>query len=247
MDDVLRRILRSTELLLLDFDGPLCALFAEVPAPHVADRLRDVLSGGRTRLPPEIEHSPDPFDVLAHAATLGTDEAHRVEAALRASEVDAALLAPPTPDAHNLVRAWHKTGRGLAIVSNNSREAVNTYLHRHFLAQHVHVVSARTGPDPRLLKPSPHLVEAVISTFGTPPGAVTLIGDSASDVVASRGAHAKVIAFANKVHKRRTLREAAPDLVVTALHDAVDCARDLGPWRESAPRTGDCWECSRKI
>jgi hypothetical protein len=38
------QILAETEVLLLDFDGPICSVFAGLPAPVIADRLRRTLS-----------------------------------------------------------------------------------------------------------------------------------------------------------------------------------------------------------
>ncbi|WP_242579210.1 HAD family hydrolase [Amycolatopsis sp. 195334CR] len=80
---------------------------------------------------------PTPFDVFRHAATLGDDEARYVEAAFTALEVEVNTTAEPTPGAHDLIRAWHETGRPLAIVSNNSTSAV----------AEIDFISARVGYD----------------------------------------------------------------------------------------------------
>ena len=39
---VLRSIMRNAELTLLDFDGPLCDVFAGLPAPKVARQLEKI-------------------------------------------------------------------------------------------------------------------------------------------------------------------------------------------------------------
>ena len=123
--EVLRRIFANTEALLLDFDGPICQVFAGIPAPVVADQLRDVLvQAGYTELPDDVRTAADPFDVLFYAAKLGQDEAQHVEAAFRAHEVEAVQSARQTPSSTELVRTWKATGRKLAVVSNNSVAAV---------------------------------------------------------------------------------------------------------------------------
>ncbi|GAA0254753.1 HAD family hydrolase [Saccharothrix mutabilis subsp. mutabilis] len=221
--EVLRHILAATDALLLDFDGPVCAVFANLPAQHVADQLRRVLAeGGHKELPAVVEKTEDPFDVLTYAATLGMDEARYIEAALRAHEVEAATTAPPTPGAHDLIHAWRTTGRKLAIVSNNSRAAVNTYLHRHDLTPLIHMVSARTQSDPELLKPSPHLLDQATNVLNVQASRCTLVGDSLTDLLAAQAARARVIGYANKPGKADLFAAERPDAITT---DMVSLAR----------------------
>jgi beta-phosphoglucomutase-like phosphatase (HAD superfamily) len=204
--DVLHRILANTEALLLDFDGPVCSVFAGIPAHYIADQLREVLAqGGHTDLPAEIGKTEDPFDVFRYAASLGEDEAHYVEAALRAHEVEAVGTAEPTSNAHELIHAWHATGRKLAIVSNNPDSAVETYLAIHGLTSNIDVIASRTRPDPDLLKPSAHLIQIAVRSLMTFPGSSTLIGDSASDITAANRASVPSVGFCNKPGKHTAL------------------------------------------
>jgi hypothetical protein len=56
--EALRRVLNQTGALFLDFDGPVCDVFAGLPAPVVVDQLCVVLAdGGYGDPPPEIESS----------------------------------------------------------------------------------------------------------------------------------------------------------------------------------------------
>ncbi|MFC5056811.1 HAD family hydrolase [Saccharothrix xinjiangensis] len=221
--EVLRRILTHTEALLLDFDGPVCSVFAGTPAHFIAMKLREVLAdGGHTDLPVEVEKTEDPFAVFHYSSVLGLDTARRVEAALRAYEVEAVTTADPTSHSHELMSRWHATGRPLAIVSNNSASAVQMYLQRHGLASHVQYVSARTEPNPCLLKPSPHLIRSAASKLNARVDACTLLGDSPSDVVGARAAEAKVIGFANKPHKIEALREVRPDMIIQSLQQCIE-------------------------
>ncbi|MFE2757695.1 HAD family hydrolase [Actinosynnema sp. NPDC059335] len=219
-------VLTTADALLLDFDGPVCALFANLPARHVADRLRRLLAAD---LPAGIEGTGDPFDVFRHAATLGVEEARTVQAALRAHELEAAATATPTPGAHDLVRAWHATGRKLAVVSNNSRAAVDAYLRLHGLAGLVHAVSARTEPDPALLKPSPHLVSQAVEALAVPPARCALVGDSATDLHAARAAGTRAIGYANKPGKAERFAAERPGAVVTSMTVLDRVVRAWGP------------------
>jgi HAD superfamily hydrolase (TIGR01549 family) len=136
----------------------------------------------------EIEKSDDPFEVLAYAASLGDAEARYVNAAFTAHEVEAITTAKPAPGAHDLIRTWSVTGRPLAIVSNNSTIAIHAYLDLHDLQPHVTHVSARTSPDPALLKPHPHLLTTALTALNVPAAAATFLGDSVTDIQAARAA-----------------------------------------------------------
>ncbi|MEU4800733.1 HAD hydrolase-like protein [Actinosynnema sp. NPDC023587] len=215
---VLQGILSSTEALFLDFDGPVCSVFAGIPAHYVANQLRGVLSdGGHVDLPPEVEKTEDPFEVLRYAATLGEAEAIYVESALTAHELEAVSTAEPTNGAHTLIRAWHATGRASAIVSNNSQAAVSAYLNLHDLHDEIDVVVGRSTADPTTLKPSPHMINSALRLTQAPSDRSTLIGDSASDIVAATAAHVTAIGFANKTPKVDTLSGFHPALVITQL------------------------------
>jgi hypothetical protein len=50
--DTLDRVLLRTCHLLIDFDGPVCSLFAGTPTAPIAARLRTILTGAGVALPP---------------------------------------------------------------------------------------------------------------------------------------------------------------------------------------------------
>jgi phosphoglycolate phosphatase len=217
--DALRQVLAEAEALLLDFDGPICSVFAGFPALVIADQLRAILSDGGHPAP----EATDPFDVLDHARALGPDEARYVEAAFTAHEAEAITTARPTPGAHELMAAWHAAGRPLAIVSNNSETAISAYLDLHDLRRYVTHVSARTGPTTPL-KPATHLIDQAVSALHAFPAQVVLVGDSTTDITAAATAGARSIGYANKPAKLATLTAAGAHLIITtitALCDAV--------------------------
>lgn len=220
--EVLADLLSSADALLLDFDGPICSVFAGFPAPVVADQLRDVLKEAvGADLPPAVAKAQDPFKVFEYAASLGEDHARYVEAALSAHEVEAVATAEPTPSAHDLIRAWHRSGRLVGIVSNNGARAVETYLGLHDLVGSVANVAARRSHDPLLLKPRPHLLREAMSTLRVKPARCLFVGDSDTDVVASSAVSMPVIGYANKPGKVETLSALDPQLVVTEFHQSA--------------------------
>ncbi|MGH8918930.1 MAG: HAD family hydrolase [Actinomycetes bacterium] len=173
--------------------------------------------GGYGDPPAGIEKSDDPFEVLAYAASLGDAEARYVNAAFTAHEAEAIATAQPTPGAHELIRAWSATGRALAIVSNNSTLAIHAYLDLHNLQAHITHVSARTSPDPALLKPHPHLLTTALTALNVPATAATFVGDSVTDIHAARAAHTMSIGYANKPGKTAELMAAGADTVIRTL------------------------------
>jgi phosphoglycolate phosphatase len=212
-DETARRLLAHARALLLDFDGPVCSVFAGTPAHVVASSLGAVLSAQGHESPYEIATAKDPFDVLRYAASVGPEQVRQVEDTFTAIEVEAVPVATPTPGAHELIRAWQDSGRPLAIVSNNSAAAIGTYLGLHDLRHLVSYVAARTGPDTSQLKPEPHLLDRATTNLGVGPDECVLIGDSISDLHAARSAGVSFIGYANKPGKREAMERAGADAV----------------------------------
>lgn len=221
--ETLRRILSCAKTLLLDFDGPICSVFAGIPANVVADQLREVLTeGGHVDLPDDVQVAADPFEVLFYASKLGQDEARYVEAAFRAHEVEAVQSAQPTSSAHDLMTRWTAAGGSLAIVSNNSVAAVRTYLDLHNLAGEVGVISARQDSNTELLKPSPYLLNQAVGLLDENLATCVFVGDSSTDIEAGRAAGIDAIAFANKPEKLSNLIAAGPKAIVTEIVHFLD-------------------------
>jgi phosphoglycolate phosphatase len=209
-------IVSRTRNLLLDFDGPICSIFAGLPAATVADRLRKLL-GNHAKLPDEIARTADPLEVFAYAAIISEDLAARVETEMTDQELAAVPSAAPTPYVHEVVTACQNSGRSVAIVSNNSAAAVHTYLARHGLDDRISVIVARTNHDPALLKPSPHLITRAVEALDAEPGECTLVGDSVTDVQAARFAKVQSIGYANKPGKGERLAAAGPGAIINSL------------------------------
>lgn len=221
--DALQRIMANTEVLLLDFDGPVCSIFTGIKADYIARQLRALLMNeGHTDLPSEIADVKDPFAVFDYSAMVGKRQARSIEAALRTYEVDATVTAEPTSGSHELIKRWLATGRKIAIVSNNSEAAVNAYLLRHKLTYSPVPVFARTAPDPGLLKPSPHLINQAVHALDARRGNTVLIGDSLTDLRAAHAANIRFVAYANKLYKVAQFKNAAAQTILTDLRPIVE-------------------------
>lgn len=212
-------IVARTRYLLLDFDGPVCSIFAGLPAPTVAGKLRKLFPADR--LPDDIRNSPDPIEVFVYSATVSPELAERVEAEMTDLEVAATATAEPTPYVHEVLAACRETGRTVAVVSNNSTRAVTAYLERHGLIDGVARITARTSSDPALLKPSPHLIERAVGDLDADSAASALVGDSLTDIEAAHRAGVASIGYANKPGKHERMTQARAGAVITSMADLV--------------------------
>lgn len=197
--------------VMLDFDGPVCHVFAGRPAPGVAQRLREFVGSIQT-LPANLVTETDPLGFV-RACYESPEIAAAVAAQLRAEEVAAAELAEPTPGSVATIEACKKTGRRITVVSNNSAEAVRSYLAIHGLESFVSFVSARPN-DYTLMKPNPYLLYQAGEAVGTPMAESLLVGDSDTDILAAKAAGSAVIGYANKPGKFETFSSLRADLVV---------------------------------
>ncbi len=212
-------IVARTRWLLLDFDGPICSIYAGLPAPAVADQLRKLFNEQGVPLPDDVASNPDPMQVFAYAGTISAELAARVEAEMTDLEVTATSTAKPTPYVHDVLAACRESGRVVAVVSNNSERAVRTYLVRHGLDDRVGQIFARTSHDPALLKPSPHLIEKAVQALNADPAATVLVGDSITDIEGARLAGIASIGYANKLGKYDRMMTARAGAIITTLAD----------------------------
>lgn len=217
--DALTAIVSRTRNLFLDFDGPICSIFAGYPAPTVAAELRTFLAQQGVSLTEAMEGTADPIEVLRLVGDQGDETVTRLVAdALRDAEVTAAGNAQPTPQADDVIAAALETGRRLAVISNNSVEAVTTYLREHgLLSSFIRVVGRYDGMPVELLKPSNHLLGLALIGTDSAPWSTTLVGDSTTDIEAARSVPMASIGYANKPGKATALAEAGADTVITTM------------------------------
>ena len=212
-------IIARTRWLLIDFDGPICSIFAGLPAFGVADDLRKLVTDLAIAMPEEIQVTRDPMEVFDWSASVSPELAERVEAELTAQEVAAVTTAEPTPYIHDVLVACRESGRITAVVSNNSERAVDTYLTHRGLADRVGPVFARTSHDPALLKPSPYLIERAVRMLNATTAATALVGDSITDIEAAFLARISSVGYANKTGKYERMTAAGSGAVVDTLAD----------------------------
>jgi HAD superfamily hydrolase (TIGR01509 family) len=215
----LAEIIDHTCCLLLDFDGPICSVFAGLPASTVAARLRSLLVESGVALPSHMDDWDDPFEALRLASGLDVALVEKVESALRESELAAIRDAEPTPYAREVLLACAQTGRAVAVVSNNAKVVVEAYLTERDLIGSIEAVVGRVSADPRLLKPSPRPILEAIRLMDADSQRCVFVGDTPADIVSAKAAGIRSIGYANKPGKREKLTAQGADVVITSMEE----------------------------
>ncbi|MHC5262867.1 HAD family hydrolase [Streptomyces sp. UC4497] len=225
----LRELIEGACHVLLDFDGPICRLFAGRPAAVIAREqvdwldaqgLGDVLTAGERE-----DHDPHTALRRLGRERPGTDLVLEMESRLTGQELRAVASAWPTQHVDPLIRTWTAVGIRLAITTNNSAEAARRYLASRGLSDcfepHIY---GRTR-DLALLKPDPHCLNRAMSAMGAAPGTTLMIGDAATDLVAARQAGVAFLGYARNARKEAALRDAGAQQVTATLEPIIDILR----------------------
>ena len=201
------QLIADSEGLLLDFDGPVCDVYAGSDPARIA---RDVAAVFDLAI-----DTDDPLDLIIHA--IGADGlVDQVHHALEKAEVDAVRSATETAGIRQLVASYEGP---IAIVSNNAAHAIESWLVRANLRP---LFEQIIGRDPRRMKPNPWPVGAAVRSIGRRSSECVLVGDSLSDAKAALRAEVPFVAFANKAGKRAMFEAAG-------CHSIVDQIEELHP------------------
>ncbi|MFJ8626253.1 HAD family hydrolase [Kitasatospora sp. NPDC093550] len=212
-------VLRPVKHVLLDFDGPVCSVFAGLPAPEVARRLREGLLAAGEQAPAGAEEESDPLALLRLIADARPDLTEGTDAALAALETEAVRVARPTPGGESVLHACARSGRLVSVVSNNAGAAIESYLAEHGLSKYVAGVFGRVPGDPSSMKPSPRLLLEAVEAASIGPEHCIFIGDATRDVEAGEAADVPTIGYANKPGKAERLAVAGAVVVVSSLEE----------------------------
>ena len=214
MSQELSLVLSEVDAILLDFDGPVCSVFAGYPAHAVAAELVQAIATAGI-VTASIESEPDPIEILRWVARQHDKElTTAADQMLTAEEVKAVATAKPTPFTHDLIVAVDSIDMPLVVVSNNSSACISVYLAAHGFDGMIRAIEGRPFADPARMKPDPAVVLAAIAGLGLSADRCVLIGDSPSDMVAAASAGARRIGYANREGKHTRLMDAGAEVIV---------------------------------
>ncbi|MEU6553127.1 HAD family hydrolase [Streptomyces sp. NPDC046915] len=227
--EAIRDVITRARVVLWDFDGPICRLFAGHSAERVAAELVEWLeSRGLHGLLTERERqSLDPQFLLRAVEHRhpGSDLVAELEERLTQEELQAVASAMPTAYADPLIRTWSAVGPRLAITTNNSARAARAYLAGRGLtgcfAPHIY---GRTQ-DLHLLKPDPYCLNRALIATGVARADAVMIGDSPTDWEAASRAGIPFVGYARNDPGEKRLRAAGAGHVVRTLETLLRIVR----------------------
>lgn len=210
----LAAVMNHTRAVLLDFDGPVCHLFSGRPNYVVAGRLRTFLEEQGVVLPARLDSNRDPLKLLQWVGGAHPQLVSQTDDVLIAEETLAAASALPTPGAGEALGGFAAVGLPVAIVSNNSAQAVTAYLQRQGLLPLVTATVGRQHGRPEAMKPAPDALIHAMATLHKPAETCVFIGDAPTDVEAARAAEVISIGYAKSDRHHAALAAAGADLII---------------------------------
>jgi HAD superfamily hydrolase (TIGR01509 family) len=205
----------SADAVLLDFDGPICSVFAKLPASRGSQAMLEALRQTGCQLDGEYDLS-NPHALLQELGRqLPGEFVQLADEALARVEIEAAQSAVPTKGIEKLIGSLQN--RPWAVASNNTTNCIQAFFLANNRLPAPTAIAGRPPGRPDLMKPAPYLLLQAADALGVALSHTVLIGDSLADVQAAATAGARVIGYANKPGKIQRLRSAGADWVVTDL------------------------------
>lgn len=214
----LAEILSRARAVLFDFDGPLCDVFAGLPASKIAEELNKLLA--------EPVETDDPMAVLQTAALEGAHTAAAVDEKLREAERAAIEVASENRDGLAALNACRQAGHLVGIVSNNDETAIRAFMARSGIPD-VELVIGRADGRPDLMKPNPWPLREALVRLGCTPAEAVFIGDSDSDIEVSQLVGVVCVALANKLGKRQRFESTGVHVI-----DSMAAVAAAMTWRD---------------
>ena len=204
-------------MVLLDFDGPICSVFAGYPSVHAVTATLRALEAAGFDIRPEWLNLEDPHRLLVEVAAHTPEAVGIAEDALTRSEIHAVDSAQITAGVADLIDQVTGRGQQWAVVSNNSAESIAQFCIREDFARAPSLIVGRPKGEPHLMKPNPFVLRHALEILRTPAQDAVFIGDSVSDVQAGRAVGIPTIGYANKPAKPKLLVAALADVVITSM------------------------------
>lgn len=212
-------LVRSAELLLVDFDGPLARLlpggrWLELSA-QVQARAGEL---GGPRLATALEGETDHVQCLRLVHELAPDLLPPLADLVTRAELESAHQVAPAPHAVDFLEQGLDRGATVVVVTNNDPGVVPLVLDRARpgLAARLTVLG-RVADRAHDLKPSPAMLLEALAGSGSQPDRAVLLGDSVTDVQAGLAAGVPVVGVAEDASRRDDLLAAGAVAVVADL------------------------------
>ena len=207
------QLIAESEGLLLDFDGPVCDVYAGSDPARIA---REVAVAFNLDI-----DTDDPLDLIIHALE-NDGPVDAIHQALTETEIEAVQSATETPGIRQLIETYPGP---IAVVSNNADEAIDAWLTEAGLRVRIDVI---VGRDPRHMKPDPLSLAAASKAIHRVLAHCVFVGDSLTDAEAAERAGTSIIALASSPAKRAGFEARYCTAVITGIEELTDAANRAG-------------------
>lgn len=214
-------LVAQARVVLLDFDGPVCSVFAGYPAERAVSATLRALEAAGFEVRPEWLNREDPHRLLVDVMAQTPEAAGVVEDALTLAEVHAVDSATITVGVTDLIDQVTGAGCRWAVVSNNSHASIARFCDREDFARTPSLIVGRPQGEPHLMKPNPFTLACALERLRIQAKDAVFIGDSVSDIQAGKAGGMPTIGFANKPAKPKLLTAALADAVITSMYDLL--------------------------
>ena len=216
-------LVARARVVLLDFDGPICSVFAGYPAVRAVSTMLRAMEAAGFDVRPQWLNLEDPHRLLVEVATQIPEAVGIAEDALTRSEVHAVDSAQITVGVTELIDQVTGRGQQWAVVSNNSTVSIAQFCRRKDFARTPTLIVGRPKGEPHLMKPNPFVLRRALEILRTPARDAVFVGDSVSDIQAGKAAGIATVGYANKPAKPKLLTAALADVVITSMDDLLSC------------------------
>ncbi len=214
-------LVSRAHVVLFDFDGPICSVFAGYPSVRAVSVTLRALEAAGFDIRPEWLNLEDPHQLLIDVATQIPEAVGIAEDALTRSEVHAVDSAQITVGVTDLIDQVTARGHQWAVVSNNSTESIARFCTRKDFARTPSLTVGRPKGEPHLMKPNPYALRHALEILRTPARDAVFIGDSVSDIQAGRAVGIQTVGYANKPAKPKLLAAALANVVINSMDDLL--------------------------
>jgi HAD superfamily hydrolase (TIGR01509 family) len=214
-------IVARARVVLLDFDGPICSVFAGYPSVRAVIATLRALEAAGFNVRPEWLKLEDPHQLLIEVAAQIPEAVGIADDALTRSEVHAVDSAQITAGVTDLIDQMTDRGQQWAVVSNNSAESIARFCTRKDFARTPSLTVGRPKGEPHLMKPNPFALGRALALLRIQAEDAVFIGDSVSDIQAGRAVGIPTIGYANKPAKPKLLATALAHVVITRMEDLL--------------------------
>lgn len=210
-----KHTINESQIILLDFDGPIAGLFHNVHIVNEVEALR-VTHIPHAEILPDYDH----LELIRQAHSTGeTNVWSAMEADVVAFEIRAAQCAPMTNHFEAFLASLD--GKQIAVVTNNAPEAVVAFSEANGGILAGVPVFGRLEGQPGLLKPHPSALHRAIEHYNGTAEQSVLVGDSGTDVIVANLIGAKSVAYALTDETVGSLTSLNPTSLIRSLHEMI--------------------------